>query len=68
MSGAKPHRIQLLTADQVLAELHGLSTLLEDAVSSGASIGFLHPMHPGEAADYPRLVSTISGNSIAETP
>jgi ribosomal protein S18 acetylase RimI-like enzyme len=44
--------IQSLTAEAARAAIPDLSALLEDTVESGASIGFLPPLAPGEAADY----------------
>ncbi len=44
--------IEALTAEAAQAELSALAALLEDAVASGASIGFLPPLGPAEAADY----------------
>lgn len=41
-----------MTADGLLADLPGYAELLEACVADGASIGFLHPMPAGEAADY----------------
>jgi acetyltransferase len=44
--------IESLAAEAVRAALPDLSALLVDAVASGASIGFLPPLGPTEAADY----------------
>jgi acetyltransferase len=44
--------IDALTAEAARAAIPHLSRLLEDAVESGASIGFLPPLGPTEAADY----------------
>jgi acetyltransferase len=57
-SGAATRRtaIQPLDTTQLLAELAAFCTLLEDAVESGASIGFIHPMPEGEAEAYWRSV------------
>lgn len=45
-------RIESLGADAAAREIPALASLLEDAVDSGASVGFLPPMPPGEAAGY----------------
>ncbi|ONG54971.1 hypothetical protein BKE38_09570 [Pseudoroseomonas deserti] len=44
--------IEELTAEGLPAALPQLAALLEACVAAGASIGFLHPMAPGEAADW----------------
>jgi ribosomal protein S18 acetylase RimI-like enzyme len=44
--------VEAVTAESAQAELSALSALLEDAVASGASIGFLPPLAPSEARDY----------------
>jgi ribosomal protein S18 acetylase RimI-like enzyme len=44
--------VEALTASAVREELSALIALLEDAVASGASIGFLPPLTPTEASDY----------------
>jgi ribosomal protein S18 acetylase RimI-like enzyme len=48
--------IESLGAEAAEAAIPALAAVLEDAVSHGASIGFLPPMRPGEAADYWRTV------------
>jgi acetyltransferase len=44
--------IELLTAETVLDAEAELMALLEDAVDSGASVGFLPPLTPGENRAY----------------
>lgn len=44
--------VESLDAPAVEKELPALAGLLEDAVNSGASVGFLPPMRAGEAAGY----------------
>jgi len=46
-----------VSADDLLARAAGYETLLEAVVADGASIGFLHPMLPSEAAAYWRGVA-----------
>src|SRR5438445_29181 len=48
--------IQRLNASQAAARLPELAALLQDAVGSGASVGFLPPLSDAEAADYWREV------------
>ncbi len=49
-------RIQVLSPDQAETAIDPLTELLIDAVSSGASIGFMPPLEPAEALDYWRSV------------
>lgn len=49
-------RIDSLTPDQAEPALDQLAELLADAVSSGASIGFIPPLETPEALDYWRSV------------
>jgi ribosomal protein S18 acetylase RimI-like enzyme len=44
--------IESLTAEAARAERPRLSALLADCVDSGASVGFLPPLSPGEADEY----------------
>jgi acetyltransferase len=44
--------IEALATSASRDETAGLSALLQDAVASGASVGFLPPLDPAEAADY----------------
>ena len=48
--------IESLSAEAAVPDLPVLSALLADAVESGASIGFLPPLAPGEADAYWRTV------------
>jgi len=48
--------IESLSAEATVPDLPVLSALLADAVESGASIGFLPPLAPGEADAYWRTV------------
>jgi acetyltransferase len=45
-------QIEELSPTQVPGYLAGLADLLKNAVESGASIGFLPPLAPGEATEY----------------
>jgi acetyltransferase len=45
-------QILQLTADDLATHMAALCDLLDDTVTSGASIGFLPPLAPGEAAEY----------------
>jgi GNAT superfamily N-acetyltransferase len=45
-------RVEAFTAEAAAREAPALAALLEDAVHHGASVGFLPPMRPGEAAAY----------------
>ncbi len=45
-------KIHRLTSQTILPELPKLSTLLQDAVTHGASVGFLLPLSNKEALDY----------------
>ena len=49
--------IQRLNATQAVARLPELAALLQDAVQSGASVGFLLPLAEAEAAEYWREVA-----------
>jgi ribosomal protein S18 acetylase RimI-like enzyme len=44
--------IERLTAEQAQHDLPQLVMLLQDAVASGASVGFLHPLSDADAAAY----------------
>ncbi|HEU5347484.1 MAG TPA: GNAT family N-acetyltransferase [Ktedonobacterales bacterium] len=48
--------IQSLTAAEARDAIDGLTLLLQDAVASGASLGFLDPLEDGMARDYWRSV------------
>jgi ribosomal protein S18 acetylase RimI-like enzyme len=50
--------IDQLSAPQVYAVLENLCALLQDAVDSGASVGFLPPLSAVAAADYWRKTAT----------
>jgi len=51
-----------LNAAQAEQRLPELAALLQDAVNSGAAVGFLPPLGPAEAADYWReVVNAING-------
>lgn len=47
-----PFSIEVLSAERARLSLGELAALLEDAVESGASVGFLLPLGPGEALRY----------------
>ncbi len=47
-----PFWIELLSAERARLSLGELAALLEDAVESRASVGFLLPLGPGEALRY----------------
>jgi acetyltransferase len=49
--------IELLGAEAAGGALAGLAAVLEDSVDGGASVGFLPPLGPAEAADYWRGVA-----------
>jgi acetyltransferase len=54
--------IQRLNATQAAARLPQLAALLQDAVDSGASVGFLPPLSEAEATEYWReVVSALRG-------
>ena len=54
--------IQRLNATQAAARLPELAALLQDAVHSGASVGFLPPLSDAQAAEYWReVVSALRG-------
>jgi acetyltransferase len=56
--------IESLTAEAARAATRDLDMLLEDAVDSGASIGFLPPLGPTEAADYwAEVAAAVAGGS-----
>jgi acetyltransferase len=56
--------IESLGPERAVRELRALSTLLEDAVEHGASIGFLPPMAAGEARAYwQTVVAALRGGS-----
>jgi ribosomal protein S18 acetylase RimI-like enzyme len=48
--------ISVLSSSEAEAVILELMAMLEDAVEDGASIGFIHPMAPGEALGYWRSV------------
>lgn len=56
-------QIERLTQATATACLGDLIDLLEDAVASGASIGFLPPLAPGEAEEYWRgVIDALASN------
>jgi ribosomal protein S18 acetylase RimI-like enzyme len=56
--------IEVLAATTAREEIAALSALLEDAVASGASIGFLPPLAPTEARDYWVGVAEAVGDGL----
>jgi ribosomal protein S18 acetylase RimI-like enzyme len=54
--------IEQLTAGQAAAALDELVELLQDAVASGASVGFLPPLSSAEARDYWGVVCAAVGH------
>lgn len=58
--------IESLTAGQAVDALPELIALLEDAVAGGASVGFVPPLAPDEAADYWRgvLPAVAAGDKL----
>ncbi|MFJ8647431.1 GNAT family N-acetyltransferase [Streptomyces sp. NPDC093546] len=59
------HRIEPLTARRIHADAaEGLAALLVDAVDSGASVGFLAPLSPAEAASWWRAAAEETERGI----
>lgn len=57
--------IRLLPASEIAAHADALAALLLDAVSGGASIGFMGDLNPRQAADYWRqLAATPDGRTV----
>lgn len=56
-----PIAVETLTAAAAGAVQPDLTRVLEDAVDSGASIGFVPPLAPGEALAYWRSVVEVRG-------
>jgi len=61
MASAGEVAIRRLDATAIEAQLEALAALLIDAVESGASVGFLPPLHPEAARDYWRGVARATG-------
>lgn len=59
-------RVEALSAGGIFAELTALSNLLRDTVQDGASIGFVWPMHEGEAEAFWRscVAPVTEGNRV----
>ncbi|MEO6002612.1 MAG: GNAT family N-acetyltransferase [Opitutus sp.] len=54
--------IKSLSFEAALQRKNELEALMHDAVSHGASIGYLHPMEPGEAAAYwTKIIGDLQG-------
>ncbi|MBC7878415.1 MAG: GNAT family N-acetyltransferase [Anaerolineales bacterium] len=55
--------IQRLTSDDAIQIIPKLAKLLQDAVTNGASIGFLHPLPSEEAVQYwQEVVTALKGS------
>ena len=64
MDRAESALIRPLTAEEAAGSVPALCELLMDAVESGASLGFLPPLSPGEAAEYwNKVVEALRGGA-----
>jgi hypothetical protein len=61
------YQIRTLRPEQLDEDLDSLVALLQDAVESGASVGFVPPMHPEDARAYWAGVIPRYALSAAET-
>jgi GNAT superfamily N-acetyltransferase len=55
----EPTIIQIKTSEEVLAHRQGLSTLLQECVNEGSSIGFLAPLSADDANEYWTAVASL---------